>query len=80
MQVTMLNKQEVATRLRVSERQVELLVKARRLPRGARLGKQVYWDCAVIDEYCCSLFSHQRKWLDTRAAKTRLDAAASRRA
>lgn len=71
MQRVMLNKQEVAIRLRVSERQIELLVTARRLPRGARLGKNVFWDSAVIDEYCDSLFSHQRKWLDARVAKKR---------
>lgn len=71
MQVIMLNKQEVSTRLRVSERQIEVLVTARQLPRGVRMGKQVYWDSAVVDEYCDSLFSHQRKWLDARAAKKR---------
>jgi predicted DNA-binding transcriptional regulator AlpA len=73
----MLNKQEVATRLRVSERQVEVLVTARRLPRGARLGKHVYWDSAVIDEYCNALFSHQKKWLDARAVKKGAGAATS---
>lgn len=69
MQIKLLTKADVAAQLRVSERQVELMVRAKRLPHGVRMGKQVFWDAAVVEAYCQSLFAHQTKWLAAREAR-----------
>ncbi|MGL6078969.1 helix-turn-helix transcriptional regulator [Methyloversatilis discipulorum] len=71
MQIQLLTKAEMAAQLRISERQVELMVRAKRLPHGVRMGKQVFWDAAVVDAYCQSLFAHQTKWLAAREARGR---------
>lgn len=71
MQIKLLSKAEVAAQLRVSERQVELMVRAKRLPHGVRMGKQVFWDAAVVDAYCRALFAHQTRWLAACEAKGR---------
>lgn len=71
MQIKLLSKAELAAQLRVSERQVELMVRAKRLPHGVRMGKQVFWDAAVVEAYCQSLFAHQTKWLAAREARER---------
>ena len=71
MQIKLLTKGEVAAQLRVSERQVELMVRSRRLPHGVRMGKQVFWDAAVVDAYCRALFAHQTKWLAAQEARGR---------
>lgn len=71
MHIQLLTKSEVAAQLRVSERQIELMVRSKKLPHGVRMGKQVFWDAAVVDAYSRSLFAHQRKWLVAREAKGR---------
>lgn len=79
MQIKLMTKGEVAAQLRVSERQVELLVRSKRLPHGVRLGKQVFWDAAVVDAYCRSLFARQTKWLVAHEAREAAQTARSER-
>ena len=50
MQIKLLTKGEVAAQLRVSERQVELMVRSRRLPHGVRMGKQVFWGMLPVGD------------------------------
>lgn len=54
-----MNKQAVAAYLGISERTLENLVKARKLPAPVKLGKQAFWAEEVVQRYRAGLFERQ---------------------
>jgi predicted DNA-binding transcriptional regulator AlpA len=57
-----LSKPELAQRLGVSPRQVDVLVSRQELPAGTRLGRHLYWAGAVADMWEARQFAEQLKW------------------
>lgn len=54
-----LDKHQVAERLRVSVRQVNVLVDGGVLPQGKKQGKKLLWLSIVIDRYLNEFFKEQ---------------------
>jgi prophage regulatory protein len=59
---SLLTKAELCTRLSISPRTVENLVKAGKFPPPVRIGKQVFWSEKTVFSWQKSLFSQQEAW------------------
>lgn len=59
---TLYDKPSVAQTLRMSERSLERLVRARRFPAPVRLGRNAYWHKAVVDRWLEATFTKQLSW------------------
>ncbi len=55
-------KSDVATLLRMCERSIERLVKARQFPPPVRLGKMQFWEREAVDAWLNTRFESQRNW------------------
>jgi len=58
----MLGKADLCTRLNVSERTIENLVKQGNFPPPVRIGKYVYWSETAIVKWQERLFAAQESW------------------
>jgi predicted DNA-binding transcriptional regulator AlpA len=58
----LLKKADVCTRLSLSERTLETMVKGRVFPPGQRIGKFVYWTESVIQQWVIRQFGVQEAW------------------
>lgn len=57
-----LNKEQLATRLGVSVRQVDYLVQRQELPKGKRKGRQLVWLEEVVVAWKRREFAEQLAW------------------
>jgi len=58
-----LNKQELASALRMSVRSLEGHLKAGDLPPGVRRGRFLFWDVTVVGKWHDEAFAAQRAWI-----------------
>jgi predicted DNA-binding transcriptional regulator AlpA len=58
----LLDKQSLATRLGLSVRTLENMVKAREFPAGVRVGKFLYWTEEIVHIWQARKFDVQRAW------------------
>jgi predicted DNA-binding transcriptional regulator AlpA len=58
----LLNKTAVTSRLCVSDRTLEKLVRARRFPPPLRLGKQVMWAEEAVEKWLARALATQLAW------------------
>jgi predicted DNA-binding transcriptional regulator AlpA len=58
----MLNKTDLCTRLNVSPRTIENMIRDGRFPPPVQLGKYVYWGEAVVAKWQQRLLSEQEGW------------------
>lgn len=58
----LLTKHDLCTRLSVSVRTIENMVKAGSFPRPVRIGKSVYWSTVAVQKWQQRLFADQESW------------------
>jgi prophage regulatory protein len=59
-----LTKDQLADRLGVSTRQLEVLVTRGELPEGTRIGRQVFWLEAIAEMWERRQFAEQMAWVN----------------
>ena len=59
----LLKKEQVCSRLSMSARTLEGMVKAGEFPPSVRLGKCVYWTEAAVDKWLTRVFGVQDSWV-----------------
>lgn len=62
--LTKLTKDELATRLGLSTRQLEMLVSRGELPEGTRIGRHLFWLEAVAEMWEHRQFAKQLVWVE----------------
>ncbi len=58
----LLQKSQVCARLSISARTLEAMVKAETFPPSVRLGKNVYWSEAAVNNWMSRMFGPQAAW------------------
>lgn len=59
---TLLDKAALARNLCLSVRTLENMVKSRDIPPGVQIGKRLYWDESVVENFKERVFGVQRGW------------------
>lgn len=73
--IVMLGKDEVAGRIGVSTRKLELMVAAREFPPAVRRGKTVLWSEDNVNRWLTLQLAAQDRWFDEHAKARRVRAA-----
>lgn len=58
----LLTKTDICSRLAISVRTVETMVKAGKFPPPVRIGKHVYWSEIAVQKWQQRLFATQENW------------------
>jgi predicted DNA-binding transcriptional regulator AlpA len=58
----LLTKEDVCQKLRVSARNLGYMVSQGRFPKGARIGKRLYWGEAAVNRWKALQCTEQMKW------------------
>lgn len=63
--ITQLKKAEVCSRLGISQRTLDNLVRDKKFPPAVRIGKWAYWSSVAVEAHRARLFKMQEQWSPT---------------